>query len=56
MECPVKLLAQGRRKDATLFNLRKPTIMLPDSGKFRCGTLGLTGDSSAAACVHCSEL
>ena len=31
----MKLLAAGRRADAALFNLRRPAIMLPDTGKFR---------------------
>ena len=35
MECPVKLLADGRRDDAALFNLRQPAIMLPDTGRYR---------------------
>ena len=35
MECPVKLLAAGRRDDAALFNLRQPAIMLPDTGRYR---------------------
>jgi hypothetical protein len=36
MECPVRLLAAGRRDDAALFNLRQPAIMLPDTGRYRC--------------------
>lgn len=36
MECQVQLVAAGRQADAVAFNLRRPVIMLPDTGKFRC--------------------
>lgn len=36
MECEVNLVGAGRRADAAAFNLMRPVIMLPDTGKFRC--------------------
>ena len=51
MECQVQLVAAGRQADAAAFNLRRPVIMLPDTGKFRCRVRAQTLDPVQVPCT-----